>query len=89
MLILFLKAVSALNSATVLPTDTNETVHDCIQPLGSNRPAIEACRPWDVTAGSGSMKQGHCKAGYALVEHQMTIEAESFYLGLPHRRWNV
>lgn len=80
-----LKEVSALNPDTLLPSTTEEPVHDCIQKIKedySSRPDLTD-QPLEnpdmemFTHGSSFMDHGLRKAGYAVITHQEILEAEA------------
>ena len=68
-----LKACENLNPATFLPEKENETPdHNCSQFLTLNYPDMEI-----FTDGSSFVRDGKCKAGYALVTAEQVLEAKS------------
>lgn len=85
-----LKEVSALNPATLLPSTTEEPVHDCVQIIEevySSRPDLTD-QPLEnpdmemFTHGSSFMDHGIRKAGYAVVTHEEVLEAETLPPGV-------
>ena len=72
-----LKACENLNPATFLPEKENETPdHNCSQFLTLNYPDMEI-----FTDGSSFVRDGKCKAGYALVTAEQVLEAKSLPQG--------
>lgn len=85
-----LKTASTLHPASVLPNNTEELMHDCIQiiePVYSSHPDLmdQPLENPDLemfTDGGSFMDQEECKAGYVVVTHQNTLEAEAFPPGI-------
>ena len=85
-----LKVCGNLNLATFLPEKENETPdHDCSQFLTLNYAAREDLMdtPLDnpdmeiFTDGSSFVRDGNCKAGYAVVTVEQVLEAKSLPQG--------
>ena len=85
-LITKLKVCGNLNPVTFLPEKKNETPdHNCSQFLTLNYAAREDLVDPDMeiyTAGSSFVRDGKCKAGYAVVMAEQVLEAKSLPQGM-------